>query len=186
MLAVGVRRRRRRPGADHAADLLARWCNAEEAARFNGRSEQVTGGGVIGRPTGPAEAVDLALSLIRHGDCEVGIGLGADDRVTLRRARDALDQARAAYRHVTVLGDDPSLAQDAEALLRLLAAVVERRSHQGWEVVDLVATGLTQRAAARELSVTPQAVSQRLHAAWWQEERQGRLLAGRLLTAAGA
>jgi predicted transcriptional regulator len=69
-------------------------------------------------------------------------------------------------------------------LLALLAAIVQRRSRPGWEVADLMATGMTQQEAATRLGISPQAVSQRLHAALWQEQRRAEPVAARLLDAA--
>ncbi|PUB26079.1 hypothetical protein C8K30_106167 [Promicromonospora sp. AC04] len=87
----------------------------------------------------------------------------------------------------TASGDkvEPDLAAEVEALLRLLAAVRARRTPQGWEVADTLAT-LTdkpgrQKIVAQSLNVSEQAVSQRLRAALWQEEEAVRPVVVRLL-----
>ena len=69
--------------------------------------------------------------------------------------------------------------------MRLLAAVRARRTPQGWEVADTLAS-LTdkpgrQKIVAQSLNVSEQAVSQRLRAALWQEEEAVRPVVVRLL-----
>ena len=66
---------------------------------------------------------------------------------------------------VAVAAADPVAAADAEAYLRLLVDLRDRRSAQGWEVADLLAQGLTQKRIAAELGITPTAVSLRAKAA---------------------
>jgi hypothetical protein len=88
----------------------------------------------------------------------------------------------------TSAGDDtaePDLAAEIEALLRLLAAIRARRTPQGWEVADTLASledkPGRQRIVARSLDVSEQAVSQRVRAALWQEEEAVRPIVVRLL-----
>ncbi|MFB7798832.1 hypothetical protein [Isoptericola sp. NPDC056134] len=156
---------------------------------------------------GAALAVDLVLDLVRDGGWSVGIGLGAVDRPlpaasreasgpAFVRARAAVDRAKRRGRGsvpLAVVGPDEepraTVSADAQALLRLLGAVVARRSAAGWEAVDtLVAQRgpAPQRASAAALGVSEQAVSQRLRAALWAEDAAARPLAARLLRAAGA
>ena len=54
---------------------------------------------------------------------------------------------------------------DAEALVRLLVELRDRRTDEGWEAYDLLARGLTQREAAGELGISEGAVSRRVSAA---------------------
>ena len=75
-------------------------------------------------------------------------------------------------------------AGDAQAVLTALAVVVERRSQQAWEAIELVAGGRTQADAAGELGISRQAVGQRLAAGLWELERELRPTAARLLTRA--
>lgn len=79
----------------------------------------------------------------------------------------------------------PDLAVEVEALLRLLAAIRARRTPQGWEVADTLASLADkpgrQRAVAQSLKVSEQAVSQRIRAALWQEEEAVRPIVVRLL-----
>ncbi|MGC0271539.1 hypothetical protein ACO0LV_00890 [Pseudactinotalea sp. Z1739] len=136
-----------------------------------------------------------ALELTRAQDWAVGIGIGAVDLAEEARsssgaafvcARTAVE--RASSKAVTVPlavvadGVDEGAADEAEALVQLLAAVVRRRSDAGWEVADLLRDGAgSQRAVATELGITPQAVGQRLRVALWSEEQAVHPLAARLL-----
>ena len=80
---------------------------------------------------------------------------------------------------------EPDLAAEVEALLRLLAAIRARRTPQGWEVADTLASLADkpgrQRIVAQSLHVSEQAVSQRVRAALWQEEEAVRPVVVRLL-----
>ena len=60
---------------------------------------------------------------------------------------------------------------EVEALTNLLLLARERRTPQGWEVADLIATADSQRDVARTLGVTPQAVSTRLRTSGWRTEQ---------------
>ena len=133
--------------------------------------------------------------LVPAGEWYVGIGLGsvreplpasvrAATGPAFVHAREAVERAKVVPARLAVVGPDRLSAENADALLALLAAVVQRRSQQGWEVVDLIAAGLTQRDAAQRLRISPQAVSQRLRAALWNEERRVRPIAARLLAEA--
>jgi hypothetical protein len=69
-------------------------------------------------------------------------------------------------------------------VLTALAALVERRSDQAWEAIELVESGRTQVEASVELGVTRQAVGQRLAAGLWEVERDLGPVAARLLARA--
>jgi hypothetical protein len=60
---------------------------------------------------------------------------------------------------------------EVEAMITLLLLARDRRTEQGWEVVDRMASGGTQRDVAAALGVTPQAVSTRLRTAAWRTEQ---------------
>ncbi|GAA3206899.1 DNA-binding protein [Microbacterium terregens] len=126
--------------------------------------------------TGSAPAaLAITLALLRDGGWSVGIGAGVvetplPDDIRAGRgqafvlARDAVDRAKGAPGRVAVSSSDALAAQDAEAYLRLLVDVRDRRSAQGWEVADLLAEGLTQKSIAARLGITPTAVSLRAKA----------------------
>jgi hypothetical protein len=128
-------------------------------------------------------ALGVALHLARLRTWSVGLGVGAVDvplPATAREAggdafvlaRSAVDRAkRRPHRFALAARDHGALpAGDVEALVELLLAVRERRTGEGWEVADLLATEGSQVAVARRLGVTPQAVSLRARAAGLREE----------------
>lgn len=150
--------------------------------------------------------LDNALSVLavlriamRSGGWYVGIGIGSVNHPLPQRSADgyghAFVHARAAVEDAkTNRGLVPVSvnaghinASDPQALLRLLAVIFESRSAKGWEAVDLVAhpdgtaQGRTQGEAAAILGVTKQALSARIKAARWDEERGAVPLAVRLL-----
>jgi hypothetical protein len=99
-------------------------------------------------------------------------------------ARDAVTRAKSRPTWLAVTGSRPDDARHAQAALDLLAVIVQRRTDRGWEAVDLAARGLTQVEAAKRLGISKQAVSQRLLAAEWHVEPDGRALASHLLSVA--
>ncbi|WP_415298720.1 hypothetical protein [Cellulosimicrobium sp. SJTW-1] len=143
----------------------------------------------------PEVVVEVVLDLLRDGGWSVGLGVGPVDEplpavsreasgTAFVRAREAVEQAksRAATAPVAVRGEPATRAAEVEALLRLLAAVVDRRTAPGWEAVDALArVGGTQKDVARALGVSEQAVSQRLRTALWPEEAAARPVVARLL-----
>jgi DNA-directed RNA polymerase specialized sigma24 family protein len=99
-------------------------------------------------------------------------------------ARTAVEAAKRRPIRVAVRGPVVEPAADAQAVLSALAALLERRSDQAWEAIELVETGRTQAEAAAELEITRQAVGQRLAAGLWEVERDLRPTAARLLAGA--
>jgi hypothetical protein len=61
-------------------------------------------------------------------------------------------------------------AQNTESLIDLLLVIRARRTDPGWELFDLLASGLTQQDAATRLSISPPAASSRAHAANIKQE----------------
>lgn len=180
-------------------DTVGRWAATRERTPFVLPMERTVGDEVQAVLAEPADVVALALLLQRIGTWSVGIGAGAvvepladsapaSSGPAFVLARSAVERARGRTVSVplAVDGADTEAAEEAEALLQLLAAVVRRRTPAGWEVVDLMAEVPTQREAAERLGVTAQAVSQRLDAALWQEEVRLHPLAARLLREAEA
>jgi hypothetical protein len=125
------------------------------------------------------------LALHRAGRWSIGVGVG-DVREPLPdavrkaagpafvAAREAVDAAkRTDARFALRAADDRGGLLDpshVEALVRLLLLVRERRTPQGWEAVDLVRDGRSQKDAARILGISDAAVSQRLRAAQWNAD----------------
>ena len=139
----------------------------------------------------PATALEAVLRLSRTGRWSVGLGIGNVRHPLPRMAREATGAAFLSAREAVAQAKRRSTrfalraetasdtaaprelrGDDAMALIDLLIAVRDRRTPEGWEVCDLMATEMKQTAAAEALGVTPQAVSLRLRAAGWRLERQ--------------
>ncbi len=139
--------------------------------------------------------VGVILDLVRDGP---GTSGSASDRSSTRLprstraargpafelARAAVEAAKRRPQHLAVRGVDDQRAGEAEAVLALMAAVVERRSDAAWEAIDLGTAGLGAAETAVKLGVSRQAVGQRLTAALWQQESATRPVAARLLAEA--
>lgn len=189
-------------GSTHRGDRVAELLTHLEAAGltapapgFRRGFERTVGDEVQAVLDDAERTVDVALALIRRGGWSVGIGVGPVHEPLPRSSREASGpafvHARAAVERakakgsavpLAVAGEHPERASEAEALLRLLGAVVERRTTAGWAAVDRLAAGArTQKDVAKALDISEQAVSQRLRTALWAEESATRPLAARLL-----
>lgn len=195
MLVLTLDQRASRHQEDKIDGLLRKLHDSPWAARFVRRFERTAGDEVQGLLDEPDDAVDVVLDLVRTGDWYAGVGVGpvrepipasvrAAAGPAFVNARKAVERAKGSAARLAVVGPDLVTAGDAEALLALLSAVVQRRRAQGWEVIDLIRQGLAQKDVAADLKISPQAVSQRLRSTLWQEERRARPVAGRLLGAA--
>jgi hypothetical protein len=128
-----------------------------------------------------ATTLALILELTRSHGFHVGVGIG-EVREPLPAAtreasgpaffaaRDAATRAKRSGIRLAIQCQrepqaDSRRADDAEALLALLLIVRERRSDAGWELFDLLATGLTQAEAATRLGISAPAASARAKAA---------------------
>lgn len=143
-----------------------------------------------------ATALAVALTLLRERAWTVGIGVGdvetpVPDDIRAARgpafilARDAVERAKSSPLRAAVTAESAAAA-DAEAVLRLLVEVRDRRSPAGWEVADLLTAGLTQAEAATRLGITPTAVSLRAKAGGLRAEEQALPALERLLSRADA
>ena len=123
-----------------------------------------------------ATALAIIADLTRTGEWSVGCGVGrvrtplpANTREAsgpgFIAARAAVERAKNAQLRFALVGESPDEAPGAEALIELLLLIRSRRTPEGWELFDLVASGLTQAAAAKVLGISPQAASQRARAA---------------------
>jgi hypothetical protein len=139
-----------------------------------------------------AVVVDVVLVLVREAGVRIGVGVGpvhppppegarAGPGAAFLSARRAVDAARQRSARLAVRGTVPLDAGDAQAVLTALAVLVQRRSTQAWEAIDLVGGGRTQAQAAAALGISRQAVGQRLAAGQWELERELRPVAARLL-----
>jgi hypothetical protein len=127
-------------------------------------------------------ALSIALELTRSEQWSVGIGVGTvrEPLGTHARestgpafiaARTAVDRAKKSLTHCAVAAEPQHpLAADASALLDLLLIIRGRRSPEGWELYDLLQSGLSQRDSAATLGISPQSVSQRAQVAHLRAE----------------
>ena len=127
-------------------------------------------------------ALAIVLELTRSEQWSVGIGVGTvrEPLGTHARestgpafiaARTAVDRAKKSPTHCAVAADPQHpLAADASALTDLLLIIRGRRSPEGWELYDLLQSGLSQRDAAAALGISPQSVSQRAQVAHLRAE----------------
>jgi len=141
-------------------------------------------------------ALDLALTLVRAGDWSVGLGIG-DVRLPLGdsvramtgtafvNARDAVTTAKKRPGRFALVSDPGGV--DLDALIRLLLALRERRTPEGWELSDLLdaSPDLTLTEAAARLGISVQAASQRALTAGSRLDREARDALGSMLTAEG-
>lgn len=149
--------------------------------------ERTAGDEIQGAPDGAPAVVEVVTALVRADDWRIGIGIGSaeeplPDSTRAARgpafvgARSAVERARSAPASLAVVGADTyasvGSAHLAESTLWLLAGLLRRRTTQGWEVVDLLGQGHSQREIARRLSISESAVSQRVaHSGWAEQER---------------
>lgn len=123
----------------------------------------------------------LVLELTRDDEWSVGVGIGpiaeplpqvtrAGTGPAFYAARDAVTRAKKRTTrfalHSQQLNDSASAASDdEEALIDLLLALRQRRTAAGWELYDLMARGLSNKAAAEQLGISAPAASSRSKAA---------------------
>lgn len=154
-------------------------------------------------------ALEAALALVRTGHWRVGLGIGPVDEplpeatrtatgAAFVAARNAVDEARRRPLRLAVGAaataaddDDPAerivpSARTLQAMIDLLLTVRARRTSEGWELHDLVDTGLSQGDAAERLGITPQAASKRAIAAATRVDAAAREGLAELLAAADA
>ncbi len=126
-------------------------------------------------------ALAIIADLTRSDQWSVGCGVGsvrtplpANTREAsgpgFIAARTAVERAKNAQLRFALASETSNEAPAAEALIELLLLIRSRRTAEGWELFDLVASGLTQAAAAAALGISPQAASQRARAAGIRSE----------------
>jgi hypothetical protein len=134
----------------------------------------------------PSALATLAERLLREDTWNIGIGIGVVEEplpestragrgTAYQRARDAVTGAKSGLWHLRVAGDEPAVRL-LETSLWLWAALLARRTTGGWEVADLVDSGMRYDGVAKELGITQSAVSQRAAAAGIVEGRRAREL----------
>ena len=156
--------------------------------------ERTAGDEVQGVLAGGHAIVARIALLLRQGTWNIGLGLGdveeplpASTRAgrgeAFVLARQAVTRAKQHPSRLSVVG--PGVvgaghysAYEIETVAWLWAGVLTRRSVRGWEVADLLGTGISHAEAARSLGISQSAVSQRAQAAGLVEaDRAAQLLA---------
>ncbi len=195
MLVVTADQRGSRSGPDLVDDVLAVLGGPAYADRWVRACERTAGDEVQGVTDDPALVVEVALLLVRDDRWSVGVGAGpvrtplpasarAGAGPAYEHARTAVEKAKSSPDRVSVIASDEHAAGSAQAVLGLLAAVVQRRTPAGWEAVDLLTSGLSRAEAATKLGISRQALSQRLLVGMWPQEERARRVAADLLSAA--
>ncbi|MCU1544984.1 MAG: DNA-binding protein [Homoserinimonas sp.] len=171
------------------ADLVDHWrttLNQDYAETLALPADRNAGDEIQVLTADAATLVDITLRLTRTRRWSVGIGIG-EIRSPLPRdtreasgpafnaARDAVTEAKKRQTRVAVRVEGYEAgwprASDAQSILDLLLELRARRSPQGWELFDTLATGGTQAQAAAVLGISAAAVSDRARAAAIRIER---------------
>ena len=186
-----VDQRSSRTGPDRVPDVLDSLAGTPAVLGF----ERTAGDEFQGVLGDAAVVVAVLARLVRDGNWSVGIGAGpvqtplpdstrAATGTAFLCARRAIDAAKQRPARVAVRGQDTEAAADAQAVATALTVLVQRRSPQAWEAIDLVAAGHTQAETALRLGVSRQAVGQRLAAGLWDVEQDLHPTLARLLARA--
>lgn len=167
MFVVTADQRDSRRQADAVGEILTALSPLTPVAGF----ERTVGDevqGLLDDPEQLARALDI---LLRDGRWHIGVGVGEVDGVpssvregrgpAFLHARAAVDEAKKREPSISVCGGRQGEREALDLVLRLTAVVYGRRSEAQWEVVDLLAAGLTGVEVADKLGVSPAAVSQR-------------------------
>ncbi|WP_036921505.1 hypothetical protein [Propionicicella superfundia] len=170
--------------------------------------ERTAGDEIQGLTARPDAVVAIVRELTRLRSWRVGIGVGPVESplpASTRQARGpayvaartAVERTRSTPTGLALEADRDSVAagpysdangtaQRAETALWLLRSVLSRRTQEGWDVADLLATGMTNQRAAAHLGISPSAASQRAGAAGVAVATAGEALAAGLLEDLGA
>jgi len=133
-----------------------------------------------------ATTLDLVLTLTRERAWSVGLGMGGVRTPLPRNTREATGDAFVAARTAVTRAKRTPARFAVEAVLTLLLTLRESRTPAGWELYDLVASGLTQADAAARLGISPQSASDRARAAGLRVELAALPALTRLLARADA
>lgn len=186
VVVVTVDQRGSRSTADRVPGAIAALAEVAMLRPF----ERTAGDEFQGVLDSPGSLPRVLETLLRDGTWNIGLGVGpvdlplpasarAGSGPAYLLAREAVTAAKGSPWHLRVSGDDDG-ARDLESALWLWAALLDRRTDKGWEVTDLVDTGLSYDEAGRRLGISQSAVSQRAQAAGLVEGRRARELVGHL------
>ncbi|WP_341952178.1 DNA-binding protein [Salinibacterium sp. TMP30] len=172
MFVITADQRNSRRSTDAVAEALT-LLNEERRDDLALAAERTAGDEVQMLLNSAHAALEIALELTRTGQWSVGIGIGnvptpygATVRATsgpaFIAARTAIERAKKSPAKCSVESDPSSeLARDIDPLLELLILMRNRRTDNGWQLYDLLDTGITQADAAEKLGISPQSASQR-------------------------
>lgn len=183
--------------------------NGDPGVRLTLEADRTAGDEIQMLAGSGADAIAVILRLTRTGTWSVGCGVGAAQlaRGVRESSGDAFIAARSAVERAKKRGTRFALvgagtaasarasaggsggagaAADAEALIDLLLVLRERRTAEGWQLHDLLQTGLTQADAASRLGISPQAASNRARVAELRTEAAAVGALARLLEALDA
>lgn len=181
MYVLTIDQARSRERADAVPGLLAALADLETIAPF----ERTVGDEIQGVVPDAATALTCMRRALASAQWHIGLGLGdgelrqEDTRsgtgpafLAARTAVEASKSARVSLAVRSGRGEGEALqaAADAQALLRLLGAVVVSRTAAQRTVVELLETGMSGKQAATHLGVSQQAVSRHRTVAAWAEE----------------
>ena len=186
VFVVTVDQRGSRSAPDRVPDAVAALSGVDMLRPF----ERTAGDEFQGVLDVPGSLPRVLETLLRDGTWNIGVGIGsvalplpesarAGNGPAYLLARSAVTAAKSSPWHLRVSGEDAG-ARDLESVLWLWAALLDRRTDKGWEVTDLVDTGLSYDEAGRRLGISQSAVSQRAQAAGLVEGRRARELVGHL------
>lgn len=178
VITADQRRSRRRPDLVPVALHELHAVRPRPVREFN----RTAGDEIQGVAHAPETVVSVVVSLMRSQDWRLGIGIGpvqlplpqearAGRGPAFVAAREAVHRAHATAAQLAVAsaqGRPP--AARAESALWLLCFVLRTRTASGWEVTDLLGQGLSQEQIAKQLTISPSAVSQRVRRSGWAEQ----------------
>ena len=132
----------------------------------------------------PAALVEVVFRAHSAETWWIGVGVGEievlgdtarDSRgAALQHARVAVEAAKSRPWRSAVVGEPEWAASAADGMLATLAHLRESRTARANQLVDRALGGARQVEIARELAITPQAVSKQLKIAGLEQEKLGR------------
>ncbi|QAY60843.1 hypothetical protein ET475_13155 [Microbacterium protaetiae] len=194
MFILTIDQKASRTGSDLIPDALAEFARLAPA-HITAGPERTVGDELQLATDDAGTALRIILHATRTQHWSTGVGLGEVETplpASIRsgrgpafiHARAAVDRAKSDPTRVAISGGPG--ATDAEALVRLLIDVRDRRTDKGWQVSDALAEGLSQQEVAQRLRISAAAVSLRARAAGLRVEEQAVPALVRVLAAADA
>ena len=130
-------------------------------------------------------SVGLAVGEVRHPLPQATRALAGSALELARTAVDAAKKRSLRFALEIEAGRHPD-TPTLQPLIELLLALRARRTPEGWQLAELLDTGITQAQAATRLGITPQAVSLRAQSAQLRMESAARAALVTLLTQTGS